>query len=630
MRLRQGRNYIDKGFTLVELLVVIAITAILLGLLLGPLIQGFNLTRQGQVQTEAQSVARLAMEQISNELKRAAYVFDNSNRVVNVWVRDANGNLQAVPLRNAVIDLVPPAYGDPSQASNDPTSDVPLANPGQPEPTLSLPLTSSRRVVRYFIGLQDNRSNNGRPLTPYNNGFEQRLAAADQADNLCVLYRAEFPLYVQNSSGRWVLNPDLFDTLADFYDPNFFYGDHWDGWRKVSRPVGPVGRIDMVNAQYDNNNVIMGLTPLMQFRPAQVTNQTGAPIETQTLSDEMGTSVPLQIRFPHGLWTMNTDVLRLVMFRSLPDALDRSEPLRYFYSHYDSGSWMLRYYRQDPGGGNTMDVPVCNLSAVRTTLLLNRPPTGNWLMTNNDIDGAEPMAFFMNDESGILDFSLPWWMSYSPQELEFATGAPYTPNNDPNPDPRTINGRYNYDFNLPQNRDNINNVRRFITLLDLDLNGEIDQPVDNHLVYPNASIVPGSEQVIGPDQRPGANYGQLIRYQRVPSATADVGPNQYRINYTDVVPIRDVMAGGFRPGFLRGYIEFYSDPLTPIPLGTVVVRFHYQFNLPGDSMIADYETRRLMNLSLGVKLYGGGDRSMNYNLNTQIELPNLIQLQGNP
>ena len=110
MGLRQAYRERQAGFTLVELLVVIAITAILLGLLLIPLVQGFRLTRQGQIQAQAQDTTRLALNQFTNDLKRAAYVFDSADRVISLPVRNGQGQVVNVPLRYAVIDMVMPAY----------------------------------------------------------------------------------------------------------------------------------------------------------------------------------------------------------------------------------------------------------------------------------------------------------------------------------------------------------------------------------------------------------------------------------------------------------------------------------------------------------------------------------------
>jgi hypothetical protein len=164
--------------------------------------------------------------------------------------------------------------------------------------------------------------------------------------------------------------------------------------------------------------------------------------------------------------------------------------------------------------------------------------------------------------------------------------------------------------------------------MDLDNNGIMDDD-RNHLTFPTASIVPGSEVVIGPDQRFGPNYGRPIRYQRVSAANATPGPNQYRILYQDTVPYQEVMrVYGFTPQLLRGYIEFYSDPRMPLPPNAeIFVTFYYRFNLNGDSYVADYQTRRLMNLKVGLKYYGA-QQPVNYALTTQLEAPNIVQVRG--
>ncbi len=80
---------------------------------------------------------------------------------------------------------------------------------------------------------------------------------------------------------------------------------------------------------------------------------------------------------------------------------------------------------------------------------------------------------------------------------------------------------------------------------------------------------------------------------------------------------------------LRGYIEFYSDPQQPLPPGqnNVIVTFAYQNNLPSDSYVADYQTRRLMELVVGVRFYGA-DRAVNITQKTQMELPNIVRARA--
>jgi prepilin-type N-terminal cleavage/methylation domain-containing protein len=617
MRFWQAHRERQAGFTLTELLVVIAITLILLGLLLIPLVQGFRLTRQGQIRAQAQDTVRLALNQFTNDLKRAAYVFDSADRVISLPVLNGQGQVVNVPMRYAIIDMVMPAYGDPSQESNDPTSDIPINPDGSYNAEIAVPISPGRTVVRYFIGLMDNNN-------PYFNPDEVRLAAATQPENYAILYRAEFRLYVRQGN-RWVLNPELFDSIQDFFDPNFFYGSRSAAWRKYAKPIVPLGQVDMVNVTYDDDGNPR-VEPLMQLTPALVVNQMGAPIETDTLGDEGAGAPPVQIRFPLGLWDVNPESFRLVAFRSRPDALQRGEPLRYFYiAPNDNGEWHIRYYRATRDG-QERDEWVANLTRIQQMIETGQPQP-NWL--NNALNyytDAEPMAFYVNTEAGLIDLALPWWFQYPAQGVSFKTGAFATPFNDSNPDPTTINGRYNEAYQRDPN--DAPNIRRYVSLMDLDNDGRMDD-ARNHLTFPTASIVPGSEVVIGPDQRPGPNYGRLIRYQRVSAANATPGPNQYRILYQDTVPYQEVMrVYGFTPQLLRGYIEFYSDPRMPLPPNAeIFVTFYYRFNLNGDSYVADYQTRRLMNLKVGLKYYGA-QQPVNYALTTQLEAPNIVQVRG--
>jgi prepilin-type N-terminal cleavage/methylation domain-containing protein len=603
MRFRQAYRERQAGFTLVELLVVIAITAILLGLLLIPLVQGFRLTRQGQIQAQAQDTVRLALNQFTNDLKRAAYVFDSADRVINLPVRNGQGQVVNVPLRYAVIDMVMPAYGDPSQESNDPTSDIPINPDGSYNAEIAVPISPGRTVVRYFIGLMDNSR-------PYFNPDEVRLAAATDPENYAILYRAEFRLYVRQGD-QWVLNPELFGSIDEFFDPNFFYGARRAGWLKVAKPIVPLGQVDMVNVTYDDNGNPR-VESLLRLTPALVVNQMGAPIETDTLGDEGAGAPPVQIRFPLGLWDVSPESFRLVAFRSRPDALQRGEPLRYFYlAPNDNGEWYIRYYRATPDG-QERDEWVANLTRIQQMIETGQPQL-NWL--NNALNyytDAEPMAFYVNTEAGLVDLALPWWFQYRIEDLTFATDA--------------INARYN--TALSQVPNNAPNIRRYVSLMDLDNNGAMDGAA-NHLTFPSASIVPGSEVVIGPDQRPGPNYGSPIRYQRVSAANATPGLNQYRILYQDAAPYQEVLQTyGFAPQLLRGYIEFNSDPNTPLPPNAeIFVTFFYRFNLESDSYVADYQTRRLMNLKMGLKFYGA-QQPVNYSLATQLEAPNIVQVRG--
>ena len=91
--IRQTANRARRAaFTLIELLVVMAITVILLGLIFGPLVQGFNLTNRARVQVETQDSARRIAELVQRDLSQAIFIFDNSQQSINVWVRQPDGN----------------------------------------------------------------------------------------------------------------------------------------------------------------------------------------------------------------------------------------------------------------------------------------------------------------------------------------------------------------------------------------------------------------------------------------------------------------------------------------------------------------------------------------------------------
>jgi hypothetical protein len=133
-----------------------------------------------------------------------------------------------------------------------------------------------------------------------------------------------------------------------------------------------------------------------------------------------------------------------------------------------------------------------------------------------------------------------------------------------------------------------------------------------------AYVTPGSEQIYGPDQRPGPNYGNLVRYSRV--ATRPVGPNQYYINYTDM-PEPDWMAAlgsgvsydpktfnssdfvssVLQPQYRAGYVELNSKFGEPIPQGNIYVVYRFQFTEPNDRVVVDYNSGDTVEVVLTIK-----------------------------
>lgn len=151
--------------------------------------------------------------------------------------------------------------------------------------------------------------------------------------------------------------------------------------------------------------------------------------------------------------------------------------------------------------------------------------------------------------------------------------------------------------------------------------------------FARATIVPGSEQVYGPDQNPGPNRGNLIRYTR--TGSMNPGPNQYRINYVAQPQPVNVGTGlvdyttlglsagdvaGFNPNvydpnnfvsatiqarYRAGYIQLNSDPNSPLDttITPFKVFYRFEFTRPSDSFAVDYDSRQVISLLLTIHDY---------------------------
>lgn len=158
-------------------------------------------------------------------------------------------------------------------------------------------------------------------------------------------------------------------------------------------------------------------------------------------------------------------------------------------------------------------------------------------------------------------------------------------------------------------------------------------PLDPRNGIGRAYITPGSEEIYGPDQNPGPNYGKLVRYTRVPNVDGiAVGPNQYKINYTDRIepdwttlgfaganydPMfydpNSFLSAVLQARYRAGYIELnsrygepiprdFTDPNAPVP-GNIFVIYNFQFTEPNDVLAVDYDSAELMEVILTVRNY---------------------------
>lgn len=177
-------------------------------------------------------------------------------------------------------------------------------------------------------------------------------------------------------------------------------------------------------------------------------------------------------------------------------------------------------------------------------------------------------------------------------------------------------------------------AKRFIDLSLIPQHGEpspLDRrnaPVGNGPGFNRVQIVPGSEVIIGPDQKPGPNYGKYVRYTR--TNQRPVGPNQYYINYVDQKEPRwedfgfagvsyhprdvnptNLLSAVLQAQYRAGYVEFDSNLAEPIPTadlngnptGNIYVTYRFQFTEPADVVSIDYGSSKNMEIFLTVQNY---------------------------
>jgi hypothetical protein len=164
----------------------------------------------------------------------------------------------------------------------------------------------------------------------------------------------------------------------------------------------------------------------------------------------------------------------------------------------------------------------------------------------------------------------------------------------------------------------------------------------------NCRVVPGSERVYGPDMNPGSTYGYRTLYRRAPANTDpnDLGPNEYLIRYealrtaipytptgdprVDAMEVARRAAGtiifpsgeGVPGGPKRiPRIDANNDGIADVP---ITVDYKIQNNLRTDVVKADYLTRQLMTLNVGIRLYDfSSGQPQQFNVSQKIHIRNL-------
>jgi prepilin-type N-terminal cleavage/methylation domain-containing protein len=658
-------NKTNRAFTLIELLVVMAITALLLTLTVAPLVTAFNLTSRASTLIESQTTARNVTADIRLALSNAVFVFNNNDTPINLWVREqtagsgyqTQGAPRAIPLQYGVIDYVAPARQldqTPGQTPIDPTTGKPTyLGVDKERAGYAFPLSPGINLGRFFIALADNRSrpdvrnpipagqSGGTPIKPYANRHSDPATVGADADNRATLYKAEVLAYIPdpqnpNSNAR-IPNLKLFHTVdangnvvdtkngeLRRFDPNFFYdnslagaegskGDkiwaetNWvdlngdglvqisENWKAVSSSMLALnkadaialtrredGKIEVVNADGtplpDGETGIPQARSLALFMPGYVENAPAVPISLENAGNESPNPAPTTFTADHIFWTTP---YRVLVYRgnSATDDPMTQNPLTYFEA---TGI---------PGYG-------IRLNGASADLGPNPDPdrSGVWVNPDGTLrNPAQQFAFGVDPRRGLIGFAYSNSVMLG-VEADMMPGAPRINPLAQRYDPAVINANLDGPWE-----------GRYIDLR-APLDSRFHPPSAQSPLSPNlpwfgtVRIVPGSERIFGPDQRPGSTYGSRVLYTRVPANTGTPGLNEYRINYEDVP--NAIAADPNDPRVRMGYVEFCRDPNAPLPTSVPVeIYYEFQMNRPNDVIKIDYLTRELLTISLEARLY---------------------------
>jgi hypothetical protein len=437
-------------------------------------------------------------------------------------------------------------------------------------------------------------------------------------------------------------------------------------WVLNSQIVSNSTHGDMIQPVFDRNThqaIFDGqaprLYPLVQFKPGRITNEAA---EGQTAvrpgeeSDDAASLAPDVYRTQYPLWSNQ-------LVRIYPDAWDPNTPAKdwYLVGRRDALQNMGEYLYSPSVDGLNAELTSNRLlfdisgyirnvngtypfsAAVNAANALSGWQTSAQAATNfayfapwfYDAASGKIFASFGINEVGAAGVPPPAndlrnlpiasvAQSLAPA-ADTGVGATFSPLD--TSAPFDINRCFNKQWSSPDGILLQPNLQRFIYLpvtaqgdgtpspLPLNLD-----PADPNRVfhYDRATIVPGSEQVTGPDQLPGPHFGLPILYTRT---TREPGPNQYRINYVNqgdpadpakyaalglpappaVYDPTDFVSAIIQPRYSVGYIQLNSDPNDPLPVGDFFVYFRFQFTKKQDLVAVDYDTRSLMNIIMSIK-----------------------------
>ncbi|MFZ4506298.1 MAG: pilus assembly FimT family protein [Fimbriimonas sp.] len=451
-------------------------------------------------------------------------------------------------------------------------------------------------------------------------------------------------------------------------------------WKQKAQIMTEVSRYDMVLPNYNRatRQVIYDgnrprLLPLLQMRPSRVSAEPLRAMVSVRLGEEADggdQTPPTTYRAKYGLWSSAT-------IKTLPEGWNPTNTsLNEFqvgHADYDGQAAYVSgfsFFMFDPDvnddeqtdgielfDGNTYENE--SASGERypfTEAILESNDDSNWLSNPRARSIFAPYRVMRSNGELRTDFGIQEVgqvptpnpaVPTTPDDPNsaranlptVATGPALTPATDlavvagvfSDADYASINRKFNKIWNdYPQLRPE---VHRFIDLRVAPQEDGSSGPLHPITGFAKARIVPGSEEVWGPDQLPGENFGREIRYTRT---TRKPGPNQYRINYTDQAEPTDYSLIGFanppaiysptnfvsaviQPRYKAGYLELNSDPNVPLAgtmqairatdgqlvnvNGRIRVSYRFSFASPRDIVSVDYDSRQLMSILLTIRNY---------------------------
>lgn len=622
----------NRGFTLIEILVVLALTMMVMGLIFSPLISSLKVTRSAEIIIRTQDNARLALSQITADLGNAMYVYDDTENFVNFPVKRGDGTPVVVRVYNSKVDMILPRERGycPINAAHTPGGISPgeEAAPVCPVNTCGAtlemkaiqPLTQDTRIVRYFIGLKD-------PTLPYTNGYTEQLAESGTEDNSHILYRVEFdPM----DPALFPLNDPITTNLrtadANRQDENFFYNLAFApngatfaaNWKKIARPVVTLEGVDLITLEYDDDGNPV-VTPLAKFAPTAIYNDPLVPTSSDEDNPERGDAPPATYKASYGYWVM-------------PYKVTLEEERKY------PNDPVVTYETSRGLGLNGALDPSNNMCVYKLDYSTN-PPTYTLVfnITHYETTKSGPNALF------------PGWTGY-----EYGMGEiwPLTPVSDrqriftvdtmkgtvnfafPNIKPSlsgTFNSRLAGGATQKRPLSDLTDTDKLIAATNPDSRFLLNCPhigagAYDPRILDNAIVVPGSVKVIAPDAlRPGQSP-QLVTYTKVPYLMNDPGPNQYNIDLS-----YNLDESGLLP--MPGSAALYFDRPRGVGVGqpallsginNVLIYYQVQNNKKGDVLRANYITKSVMTVTVGIHIYDtGAKRPQSVQFTSRVRLKNI-------